>query len=67
MVAKQRRRRTRVACSVKHSLDEGRQPIDLDRLVELGEMVWPGGGGQEILQLVDKAKAGVPIELGSLG
>jgi Aminoglycoside-2''-adenylyltransferase len=43
---------------VKHSMDEGRQPIDLDRLAELGELVWPGGGGAEILLLVDQAKAG---------
>jgi hypothetical protein len=43
---------------VKHSLDEGRQPIDLARLEVLGEMVWPGGGGQEILRLVEEVKAG---------
>jgi hypothetical protein len=43
---------------VKHSTDEGREPIDLERLVVLGEMVWPGGGGKEILRLVEEAKAG---------
>ncbi len=43
---------------VKHSMDEGRQPIDLATLEALGEMVWPGGGGKEILQLVEDAKAG---------
>jgi hypothetical protein len=43
---------------VKHSLDEGRQPIDLATLRALGEMVWPGGGGKEILRLVEEAKAG---------
>jgi hypothetical protein len=43
---------------VKHSLDEGREPIDLDRLAELGELVRPGGGGKEILRLVAEAKAG---------
>jgi hypothetical protein len=43
---------------VKHSMDEGRQPIDLARLEALGEMVWPGGGGKEILRLVDEVKAG---------
>ncbi len=43
---------------VKHSLDEGQQPIDLARLEVLGEMVWPGGGGQEILRLVEDVKAG---------
>jgi hypothetical protein len=43
---------------VKHSMDEGRQPIDLATLEALGEMVWPGGGGQEILRLVEEVKAG---------
>ena len=43
---------------VKHSLDEGRQPIDLTVLEALGEMVWPGGGGKEILRLVEEVKAG---------
>jgi hypothetical protein len=50
---------------VKHSLDEGRQPIDLAMLEKLGEMVWPGGGGKEILRLVEEVKAGkVPNPLG---
>jgi hypothetical protein len=50
---------------VKHSEDEGRQPIDLARLESLGEMVWPGGGGKEILQFVEEVKAGkVPNPLG---
>jgi hypothetical protein len=43
---------------VKHSLDEGRQPIDRATLEALGEMVWPGGGGKEILRLVEEVKAG---------
>jgi hypothetical protein len=43
---------------VKHSEDEGRQPIDVDALEALGEMVWPDGGGEEILRLVEDAKAG---------
>jgi hypothetical protein len=43
---------------VKHSMDEGRQPINLARLEVLGEMVWPGGGGKEILQLIEDVKAG---------
>jgi hypothetical protein len=46
------------AAMVKHSQDEGRQPIDLARLETLGEMVWPGGGGKEILRLVAEAMAG---------
>jgi hypothetical protein len=43
---------------VKHTMDEGREPIDLERLRELGEKVWPGGGGVEVLRLVEDAKAG---------
>jgi hypothetical protein len=43
---------------VKHSLEQGRQPIDLVPLEALGEMVWPGGGGKEILRLVKDVKAG---------
>jgi len=46
------------AWMVTHSLDEGQQPIDLTRLEKLGEMVWPGGGGTEILRLVEEAKKG---------
>jgi hypothetical protein len=42
---------------VKHSLDEGRNPIDLDRLTALGELVRPGGG-EEIVRLVEESKAG---------
>lgn len=43
---------------VKHSLDEGRTPIDMVRLAELGELVWPGVGGAEIVRFVELAKAG---------
>ena len=43
---------------VKHSLTKGRQPIDLEKLADLGEMAWSGGGGKEILRLVDQVKAG---------
>jgi hypothetical protein len=47
---------------VRHSTDEGRDPIDLDALAALGELVWPGGGGAEILRLVAQVKAGqVPV------
>jgi hypothetical protein len=42
---------------VQHSLDEGRQPIDLEKLEFLGEKVWSGGGGKEILRLVEQVKA----------
>jgi hypothetical protein len=48
---------------VKHSMDEGQQPIDLPKLSALGEKVWPGGGGEEIVRMVDKVKAGRPISL----
>jgi hypothetical protein len=51
---------------VQHSLDEGRQPIDLPQLEVLGELVWPGGGGKEILRLVDQVKAGQLINLAAL-
>ncbi len=43
---------------VRHSTDKGRPPIDLKKLATLGEMVWPGGGGQEIVRLVGEAEAG---------
>ncbi len=46
------------AAMVEHSTDEGRQPIDLHQLAELGEKVWPGGGGAEILRLVEEVKQG---------
>jgi hypothetical protein len=48
---------------VQHSADEGQQAIDLQRLKILGEMVWPGGGGEEILRLVEQVKAGQVIHL----
>jgi hypothetical protein len=52
---------------VKHSSDPGRQPIDLGKLEALGEKVWPGGGGREILRMVERVKAGRPIHFDSLG
>lgn len=52
---------------VSHTLDEGRQPIDLEKLAALGEKVWPGGGGAEVLGLVEQVKAGRAINLDSLG
>ena len=51
---------------VKHSLDPGQQPIDLAKLEEIGELVWPGGGGEEILRLVETAQAGKVINLTEL-
>ncbi len=52
---------------VKHSADEGRRLIDLHRLEALGEKVWPGGGGKEILRLVESVKAGRAIHFDTLG
>jgi hypothetical protein len=52
---------------VQHSSDEGRNPLDLQWLEALGEKVWPGGGGKEILRLVERVKAGRAIQIDSLG
>ena len=52
---------------VRHSADPGRHPPDLQRLQALGEMVWPAGGGAEILRLVEQVKAGQTVDLNSLG
>ena len=52
---------------VQHSYDEGQLPIDLERLELLGEKVWPGGGGKEILRMVEQVKAGKAISIDSLG
>jgi hypothetical protein len=52
---------------VKHSLDEGQRQIDPERLEFLGEKVWPGGGGKEILRMVEQVKAWQAISLDSLG
>jgi len=43
---------------VRHSTDEGRDPIDLKALAVLGEKVRAGGGGEEILGLVEQVKGG---------
>jgi hypothetical protein len=51
---------------VRHSMDAGQQAIDLDKLQELGEKVWPGGGGAEILRLVEEIKRGEIIDLKAL-
>jgi hypothetical protein len=51
---------------VQRSADEGQRAIDLQRLEGLGEKVWPGGGGAEILRLVEKVKAGKAIHLDPL-
>ena len=46
---------------VKHSLEDGRKPIDLVKLEALGEMVGSGGGGKQILRAVEQVKAGMMI------
>ena len=51
---------------VTHSTDEGQQPIDLETLEALGEMVWPGGGGEEILRLTASVKEGGVIDVNAL-
>lgn len=51
---------------VKHSTEEGRQPIDVAKLQTLGELVWPGGGGAEILLMVDKVKQDGFIDMNML-
>jgi hypothetical protein len=52
---------------VVHSTDPGQKTIDLERLSWLGEKVWPGGGGAEILRLVEQVKAGKPVTLETIG
>lgn len=52
---------------VQHAADEGRQPIDRDRLATLGEKVGPGGGAEEILRLIADVNAGRAIRIDSLG
>jgi hypothetical protein len=51
---------------VRHATDPGQQAIDLDKLQALGEKVWPGGGGEEILRLVEQIKAGGMLDLHAL-
>ena len=43
---------------VKHSMKKSRTPIDMEKLYALGELIWPGGGGKEILRLIEQVKAG---------
>jgi len=44
---------------VRHSDDPTREPIDMALLESLGKKVWPSGGGQEILDFVAQARAGI--------
>lgn len=43
---------------VENALQPDRTPIDMEELARLGELVWPGEGGEEILRLVEDVKAG---------
>jgi hypothetical protein len=51
---------------VKNASQPGRQPIDLEKITFLGEKVWPGGGGKELLGLVEKAMGGETPDLKAL-
>jgi hypothetical protein len=51
---------------VQHSVEEAQQSIDLDRLRFLGDKVWPEGGGDEILRLVELIRQGRGINLEAL-
>ncbi len=51
---------------VQHSMAQGQRPIDLDRLRSLGEKVWPSGGGDEILGLVETVVNGGVVDLHAL-
>ena len=50
---------------VRHSLDDGRQPIHLKKLKALGEKVKPGGGN-EVLRFVQEAQSDKLPDLNSL-
>jgi hypothetical protein len=51
---------------VQHSLEEGPQRIDFDRLRELGDKVGPGGGGDELLRLVATVTSGGIVDVNAL-
>jgi hypothetical protein len=51
---------------VQHSMDQGRQPIDLEKLKRLGELACPEGGGEKILRLVEQVKKSGIVELSTL-
>jgi hypothetical protein len=51
---------------VRHSDDEGQQRLNPPKLRRLGEKAWPGGGGEEILRLVDQVRSGGIVDLHSL-
>jgi len=51
---------------VRNSLDAKQQPVDLQKLRLLGEKVWPNGGGDEIIALVEGVKVGRFVDLNAL-
>jgi hypothetical protein len=51
---------------VRHSADPGQRALDLDKLKSLGEKVWPGGGGDEILRLVKLVRQGKALDVNAL-
>jgi hypothetical protein len=51
---------------VQHSMDEGQKAIDHALLRELGEKVWPGGGGIELLGLIQLVMQGDVVNLKAL-
>ncbi len=51
---------------VLHSEEEGQQAIDMDKVRKLGEKVWRGGGGREIVRLVEHIKQGGSIDPNAL-
>jgi hypothetical protein len=52
---------------VRRSEEADRTPIDRERLEFLGEKVWPGGGGKELLWLLEQVKAGKPVNMDENG
>jgi hypothetical protein len=51
---------------VQRSLESGGQPVDLERLQDLGDLIWSEGGGAELLSLVEQVRRGEVVNLHSL-
>lgn len=56
-------KRLQDAADFTKMVEHSAELIDLNKLRALGEMVWPGGGGAEILQLVAHIKQGGVVDL----
>jgi hypothetical protein len=65
-VTKRMQDATDFAFMVEHTREKGRREVDLGRLEILGEMVWPGGDGEEIVQLVAEVKEKGFVDLSRL-